>query len=58
MQKRYVELVGMSDNGDAVISAGLTGSEQIVKAGVHVLQENETVKVIAPSSDTNIGGLL
>lgn len=58
VQKRYVELVGLSDNGDALISAGLTGSEQIVKAGVHVLQENETVKVIAPSSDTNIGGLL
>lgn len=58
VHKRYVELIGLDSDGDALISSGLTGYEQIVRAGVHVLKENETVKVIAPSSDTNIGGLL
>lgn len=58
VHKRSVSLVGMDENGNAIVSGGLTVQEKVVKAGVHVLQENETVHVIASPSDTNIGGLL
>ena len=40
------------------IREGLTGSEQIVRAGVGALQEGEKVRVIERPSKTNVGGLL
>lgn len=56
--KRPVELDGMDAQGRAVIREGLTGSEQIVRAGVNMLQPGEKVRVIERPSKTNVGGLL
>ncbi|RHP66973.1 efflux RND transporter periplasmic adaptor subunit [Bacteroides sp. OF04-15BH] len=45
--------------GDRVIvTEGLKGNEQIVRAGVHTLQPGEKVKVLEKPSETNVGGLL
>ena len=36
----------------------MQGGEQVVRAGVHALQEGEKVNILAPASETNVGGLL
>ena len=41
-----------------MIREGLTGNEQIVRAGVNMLQQGEKVYVIERPSKTNVGGLL
>ena len=56
--RRQVELGDVDPEGRAVVLGGLTGDEQIVRAGVHVLQEGEKVRVIDAPSSTNVGGLL
>ncbi len=56
--KQQVVLDGSDSRGRAVIREGLTGSEQIVRAGVNALQEGEKVRVIERASKTNVGGLL
>ena len=56
--KRPVRLAGTDSRGRAVIVEGLTGEEQIVRAGVNVLLEGEHVKVIGQPSKTNVGGVL
>lgn len=58
MTRRQVELGDVDPEGRAVVLGGLTGDEQIVRAGVHVLQEGEKVRVIDAPSSTNVGGLL
>ena len=55
--RREVQLSGTDETGNALVSSGLQGSEQVVKAGVNVLLEGEKVKVIGQPSATNIGGL-
>lgn len=58
VHKVEIELQGIDGNGDVVVSSGLKGDEQVVKAGVDALHEGEKVNVMADSSETNIGGLL
>lgn len=57
VSKKQVEIQGMDADGNAIVS-GLSGKEQVVKAGVNLLQENETVNVLGHVSETNIGGLI
>lgn len=56
--KQQVVLDGSDSRGRAVIREGLTGNEQIVRAGVNMLQQGEKVHVIERPSKTNVGGLL
>lgn len=56
--KQQVMLDGNDVQGRAVIREGLTGNEQIVRAGVNMLQQGEKVHVIERPSKTNVGGLL
>lgn len=56
--KQQVMLDGNDAQGRAVIREGLTGNEQIVRAGVNMLQQGEKVHVIERPSKTNVGGLL
>ena len=58
VRKTPVTLRGLDASGNAVVSSGLRGGEQVVRAGVNVLREGEKVSVIAESSTTNVGGLL
>ena len=58
VSKRKVNYCGIDEKGHAVITAGLKGDEQIIKAGVNALQENEKVRVIHTDSKTNVGGLI
>lgn len=58
VSKRSVVLDGTDTEGHAIVIEGLTGKEHIVRAGVHVLQEGEHVRVIEKPTKTNIGELL
>ena len=40
------------------ILSGLSGDEEIVTAGVHLLRENQKVEILKPVSETNAGGML
>jgi RND family efflux transporter MFP subunit len=55
---REVNISDLRSNGTVIISGGLQAGERVVSAGVHSLKEGEKVKVLQPSSSTNIGGLL
>ncbi len=48
---------GVTDD-KMLVTSGLTGSERIVRAGVHHLTDGEKVNVIDEHSDTNIGNVL
>lgn len=56
--KTHVTIKGTADGGRAIVTDGLTGDERIVKAGVGYLHNNEKVKTVGESSETNEGGLL
>lgn len=57
VSKREVRLQGTDITGKVIITAGLQGNEQIIKAGVHSLTEKEKVHVLPDSDKTNVGGL-
>lgn len=56
--KKAITIDSTDINGDAIITSGLNGDEQVVKAGVNALQENEKVRVIEEATATNVGGLI
>lgn len=56
--KREVAIDGINDKGDAIIASGLEGSESVVKAGVHLLQQGEKVNVVDNISKSNVGGII
>lgn len=58
VSRRPVVCSGMDGTGAAVITSGLEGSEQVVKAGVDALLEGEKVRPVETESETNVGGLL
>nr|WP_319397705.1 efflux RND transporter periplasmic adaptor subunit [uncultured Carboxylicivirga sp.] len=57
VNKKEVKVDGIDEKGDLYIS-GITDTVQIVRAGVGVLHEDESVNVLEDASSTNIGGLL
>ncbi|MBN2484626.1 MAG: efflux RND transporter periplasmic adaptor subunit [Bacteroidales bacterium] len=58
VSKREVIVEKLNGNGNVRIVSGLEENELVVVAGVHVLTDGQKVEVIAPVSETNIGGLL
>ena len=48
----------LSDGSTIVTSDGIEPGDLIVSAGIHALQEGDRVNPLAPTSQTNIGGLL
>ena len=58
VKRTPVTLDKMNTQGEAVITSGLTGQEQVVKAGAHALTDGEKVKVLEKPSSTNVGGLI
>lgn len=58
VNRREISIRGAGDDGNVRVCAGLSGDETIVRAGVHVLQDKEKVKIVAKESETNVGGLL
>lgn len=57
VQKREVTVQGIDTDGKAIITAGIEGNEQIIKAGVNSLTQGEKVRVLPESDTTNVGGL-
>src|SRR5690606_18293230 len=58
VEKREVEIGGIAPNGDLIFLSGVTEDDIVVKAGVHALQENDSIHIIDEPSKTNVGGLL
>lgn len=58
VSRRPVACRGMDRTGAAIITDGLNGTEQVIKAGVNALLEGEKVRVIETESETNVGGLI
>lgn len=48
----------MSDGRSIITSDGLKPGDLIVSAGIHYIENGETVKPLPVASETNIGGLL
>lgn len=56
---REVTLLRLTSNGRSLISSNhLKPGELVVSSGVHHIKDGETVKPLAGTSGTNIGGLL
>jgi type II secretory pathway component GspD/PulD (secretin) len=55
---RKVTLGGLDAQGRVNVTDGLTGSEQVVRAGVSALRQGQRVKVVSEPSKTNVGGLM
>jgi len=58
VKKRQVITGELTGDGRIRINSGLQVNEQVVVAGVNLLNENEKVEPLAPVSKTNVGGLL
>ena len=56
--RRTVQTAGADSEGRVRIAGGLSGDEQVVRAGVGSLHEGERVRVLSEASPTNVGGLL
>lgn len=57
VHRTSVNFVGLDASGNAIVQ-GLNGTEQVVKAGVTLLHEGETVTIVNQTSETNVGGLI
>lgn len=44
--------------GEVGVVEGLKAGQEVVVGGLHLLKENEEVRVVAPDSETNIGNIL
>lgn len=58
VSKREVTLDGIDAIGQAIVSAPLNETDQIVRAGVRHLNENDKVRGIGDAAETNVGGVL
>ena len=58
VEKRKVTTAALYGEGRISIVDGLQSDDLIVVAGVHVLKENQKVKIMQAVSETNIGGVL
>jgi len=58
VHKREVKTGGLAQNGELIILSGISENEEIVRAGLRTLQENDRVSVILNDTETNVGGLL
>lgn len=56
--KTEVETGKLTGDGRIRISGGVQAGDQVVVAGVSLLQDNQRVEPVKPVSETNVGGLL
>ncbi len=53
-----VEVAALHTDGTAVVAGEVRAGDQVVSAGVHHIRDGEKVELLAPVSETNVGGLL
>jgi RND family efflux transporter MFP subunit len=58
VQRREVTVQGIDGKGGIAVQADIAGDDRIVTAGVKSLSEHQQVRVLPPTSETNVGGLL
>lgn len=55
--RKPVTISGVDTSGKLIITTGLNGNEQVVRAGVNSLTPDEKVNILPEADETNIGGL-
>ena len=58
VKARNIETNNLISNGNIGVTLGLEAGEQVVTGGLNLLSDDETVRVVNPQSETNIGNLL
>ena len=58
VHSRKVSVNSLPSGGNIGIIHGLEAGEQVVTGGLNLLSENDTVRILAAKSETNIGGVL
>jgi RND family efflux transporter MFP subunit len=58
IHSRKIVLSKQIRDGNLQVSDGLKAGDQVVIGGLNLLSENDTVKVVAPASKSNVGNLL
>lgn len=56
--RRAIQTDGVDPEGRLRVVGGLSGDENVVRAGVHSLHDGEQVRVLSEAPATNVGGLL
>ncbi|HAF27554.1 MAG TPA: hypothetical protein DCG75_00760 [Bacteroidales bacterium] len=58
VHKQLVETCNIIYKGEIGIVSGLNKDQHVVSGGLHLLKENEAVKIVPHESETNVGNLL
>jgi len=58
VKRMEVSVEKLRTNGMAVVDGPLKADDQVVTSGVHHISDGDKVKLLAPVSKTNVGGLL
>ena len=58
VHKTAVTLGGIADDGNIIVTDGISSDQQVVKAGVEYLQDNEKVNILPAAAETNVGNIL
>lgn len=57
-KKREVKTGAIDSRGQLIIYSGISEHDEVVKAGIRALNENDKVNIIPEPAKTNVGGLL
>lgn len=57
-KRKEVRTGGMNSVGRIIILSGISGEDEIIAAGLRVIEEGDKVNIISKPSETNKGGLL
>ena len=58
VRKMAVTVESLHTDGTAVVTGSLQEGDLVVSTGVHHLSDATKVKILAPQSKTNVGGML
>ena len=58
VSKKEIKIIGLDDFGNALTDTPLNSTDNIVRAGVSMLKENDIVKIFNQNSKTNAGNLM
>jgi RND family efflux transporter MFP subunit len=57
-KKKEVQTGSVDNTGRIIILSGISDEDEVIEAGIRVIEENDKVNVIAKPNETNKGGLL
>lgn len=57
-KKKEVKTGGVDNTGRIIILSGISDEDEVIEAGIRVIEENDKVNIIVKPTQTNKGGLL